>query len=85
MKIIGLVAAALTAFSSPVMAKVQGPSIFNCQQFEPLRRDVWNSCMQGLKDSSAVTSDERDDVCDDVSISVAHDFARNYLGMQPCE
>ena len=41
--------------------------------------------MQGLKDNSAVSSDDRDDVCDDVAIVVAHDFAKNYFGVQPCE
>lgn len=80
-----ILAVAFAAFSSPVLAKVTGPSVFNCPQFEPLRRDAWNSCMEGLKDSSTVSSNDRDDVCDDVAISVAHDFAKNYLGIQPCE
>jgi len=84
MKIL-ILAAALVALSSPATARTQGPSVFNCPRFEPLRRDVWNSCMQGLKDSFHVSPGDRDDVCDDISFSVAYDIAKSYLGMQPCE
>jgi hypothetical protein len=64
-------------------AEDNGPGVVYCPQFKEMKRYSWQNCMEALKDSSVVSSDDRDDVCEDVAFNVA--FRRSTdEGMKPC-
>jgi hypothetical protein len=61
------------------------PTCFATNQYRALKMFGWNACMEALKDSSIVSSDDRDEVCEDVASHGAFAWFWEQEGRRPCQ